>query len=38
MTEDEVVGQRHLFNGHEFEHIPGDGAGQGILVRCNPWS
>ena len=24
MTEDEMVGWRHQFNGHEFQQIPGD--------------
>ena len=24
-----------LNNGHEFEHIPGDGKGQGSLVCCS---
>ena len=23
--------------GHEFEHAPGDGEGQGSLVCCSPW-
>ena len=36
MTEDEVVGWNHQFNGHEFEQAPGD-EGQGSLVCCNPW-
>ena len=30
-TEDELVGWHHQFNGHEFEHTPGDGEGQGSL-------
>ena len=37
MTEDEMVGWHHGFNGHEFEQIPGDSKGQGSLVCCNPW-
>ena len=37
MTEDEVVGWQHQFNGHEFEHIPGDSEGQGSLAWCSPW-
>ena len=37
MTEDEMVGWHHRFNGHEFEQAPGDGKGQGSLVWCNPW-
>ena len=36
MTEDEMAGWHHRLNGHEFEHIPGDGEGQGSLVCCNP--
>ena len=35
MTKDEMVGQHHRLNGHEFEQTPGDGEGQGILA-C-PW-
>ena len=27
MTEDELVGWYHRFNGHEFEQTPGDGEG-----------
>ena len=37
MTEDEMVGWHHWHNGHEFEQAPGDGEGQGSLVRCSPW-
>ena len=37
MTEDEVVGQHHRLNRHEFEQAPGDGKGQGSLVCCSPW-
>ena len=29
MTEDEIVGWHHQFNGHEFEQTVGDGEGQG---------
>ena len=29
MTEDELVGWHHAFNGHEFEQALGDGEGQG---------
>ena len=32
MIEDEVVGQHHRLNGHEFEQAPGDGEGQGGLA------
>ena len=35
MTKDEMVGQHHRLNGHEFGQTPGDGEGQGILA-C-PW-
>ena len=28
-TEDEIVEWHHWLNGHEFEHAPGDGEGQG---------
>ena len=27
----------HQVNGNEFEQIPGDSEGQGILVCCSPW-
>ena len=36
MTEDEMVGWHHRLNGHESKQIPGDGDGQGSLVRCSP--
>ena len=36
MTEDEMVGGHHRFNGHEFEQAPGDGDGQGSLASCSP--
>ena len=32
MTEDEMVGWHHWFNGHELGQTPGDGEGQGGLV------
>ena len=39
MTEDEMVGWHHWFNGQEFEQAPGDGEGQGRLqAYCRPWS
>ena len=31
MTEDELVGWHHKFNGHELGQTPGDGEGQGGL-------
>ena len=37
MTEDELVGWHHRFNGHEFEQTLGDSYGQGSLVCCSPW-
>ena len=36
MTEDEIVGWHHQFNGHEFEQTPGDNEGQGSLACCRP--
>ena len=36
-TENEMVGWHHRLNGHEFEHAPGVGDGQGNLACCNPW-
>ena len=37
MTEDEIVGWHQRFDGHEFEHVLGVGAGQGSLLCCSPW-
>ena len=37
MTEDEMLGQHHQFNEHEFEQTPGDSEGQGSLACCSPW-
>ena len=37
MTEDEMVGRHHPFNGPEFEQTPGVGDGQGSLVCGSPW-
>ena len=37
MTEDEMVGWHHQFNGHEFGQTLGDSEGQGSLVCCSPW-
>ena len=34
MTENEMVGWHHWFNGHEFEQSLGDGEGQGSLAFC----
>ena len=36
MTEDEMVGWHHWFNGREFEETPGNGEGQVSLVSCSP--
>jgi len=35
VTEDEMVGQYHQFNGHEFEQTPEGSEGQGSLMCCN---
>ena len=37
MTEDEMVGWYHRFNGHEFKQAPGVGDGPGSLACCSPW-
>ena len=37
MTEDEMVGWHHRFNGYEFEQALGDGDGQGSQACCIPW-
>ena len=37
MTEDEMVGWHHRFNGHEFEQAPRVGDGQGSLECWSPW-
>ena len=37
MTEDKMVGWHHLLNGHESEHAPGVGDGQGSLACCSLW-
>ena len=37
VTEDEIVGWHHHFNGHEFEQAPGVGDGQESLLCCSPW-
>ena len=36
MTEDEMVGWDHRFDGHEFEQAPQVGDGQGSLASCYP--
>ena len=37
MTEDEMAGWHHRFDGHEFEWTPGVGDGQGGLACYNSW-
>ena len=37
MTEDEMVGWYHGFNGCEFEQTQGDSEGQGSLACCSLW-
>ena len=37
MTEDEMVGWHHRFDGHEFKQTPGDSEGQESLACCSPW-
>ena len=37
MTEDEMVGWHHQFDGQEFEQTPGLGDGQGSLVCRSAW-
>ena len=37
MTEDEIVGWHHEYNGYEFEQTPGDSEGQGNPACCSPW-
>ena len=36
MTEDEIVGWHHRFNGHELGKTLGAGEGQGSLACCSP--
>ena len=37
MTEDEMVGWYHGFNGREFEQTQGGSEGQGSLAYCSLW-
>ena len=37
VTEYEMVGWHHWFNGHESEQTPGDGEGQRSLECCSSW-
>ena len=37
MTEDEMAGWHHRFDGHEFEQALGVGDRQGSLLCSSPW-
>ena len=37
MTDDEMAGWHHWFDGHEFKWTPGAGDGQGCLACCSSW-
>ena len=37
MTDDEMVGWHHWFNGQQFEQTPGDSERQGSLECCSRW-
>ena len=37
VTENEMVGWHHQFNGHKLEQTLGDDEGQGSLACCSPW-
>ena len=37
MTEDEMLGWHHRFNGHEFEQALKASGGQGSLACCSSW-
>ena len=37
MTENEMAGQHHRLDGHEFEQTPGVAERQGDLACCSPW-
>ena len=37
ITEDEIVGWHHWFNGHEFKQTSGDSEGQETLLCLSPW-
>ena len=37
MTEDETAGWHHRLDGHQCDHAPGVGDGQGSLACCSPW-
>ena len=37
MTEHDIVGWHHQFNGHEFEQTLRESEGQGNMVCCSQW-
>jgi len=37
MTEDEMIGWHHRFNGYAVKQTPGDGERQGGLACCSLW-
>ena len=37
VPEDEMGGQHHRYNGHEFQQTLGDSEGQGSSVCYSPW-
>ena len=37
MTDDEMVGHHHRFDGPELDQAPGVGDGQGSPACCSPW-
>ena len=38
MTQEEMAGWHHKFNGHELGQTPGDSKGQGGLACYSPWA
>ena len=36
-TEDEMVGEHHQLDEHEFEQVPRIGDRQGSQACCSPW-
>ena len=37
VTEDDMVGWHHQFNGYDFEQTPGESEGQGSLAYSSTW-
>ena len=37
VTENDMLGWHHWFNGREFEQTSGESEGQGSLLCCSPW-